>query len=225
MKVFPALAALAAAGVLAALYMVFEYAPLEADMGVVQKIFYFHLPSAWLCYLGFLLGAGASAGYLWGKGPKWDLFALSAVEVGLLFGAIVLVTGPLWARPVWGVWWKWEPRLTTMLLLIIFYAAYWVLRVYGGESEGVRRFAAALGVFGAPNIYFVNQAVKMWRGVHPDVIRGGGLAPSMWAAVWVSLAALLLVFGLLLTLRYRARRDERAARLLRRRLARIGGIS
>jgi heme exporter protein C len=222
-KAFPLLTALGAAAIFAAIYMVFWFAPMEAEMGAIQKIFYFHVSSAWLCFLGFLMSAVASAGYLWGKGPKWDLFALSSVELGLLFGLIVLITGPIWARPVWGVWWKWEPRLTTMLLLVLFYSAYWVLRVYGGESDGVRRFAAALGVFGAPNIYFVHIAVKKWRGQHPDVIQGGGLHPDMWKAVWVSFAALGLVFGLLLTLRYRVRRDERTVRTLRRRLARLGG--
>lgn len=225
MKTYPLLTAAGAIVMVAAIGMVFEFAPLEREMGAVQKIFYFHVASAWLCYLGFILCAVGSIAYLWGKGAKWDLFALTSAEAGLLFGLIVLVTGPLWARPAWGVWWKWEPRLTSLLLLFLLYAAYWVLRTYGGDSEGVRRFAAALGIFGAPNIYFVHVAVQRWRGYHPPnlIASRGGLDPDMRTALWVALAASTLLFALLVRLRYRAHADARAVRSLRRRLARLGG--
>ena len=171
MKKFHILAIFAVLGVIAAHYLVFVFVPMEAEMRAVQRIFYFHVPSAWLCFIGFLLCFGASIGYLLNRKSTYDLFARASAEVGLMFGMIVLTSGPLWARGAWGVWWKWEPRLTTMALLILIFAAYWVLRVYGGNGEGIRKFAAFLAVLATPNIYFVRVAVKKWRGDHPnDVI-------------------------------------------------------
>ncbi|MFN3197920.1 MAG: cytochrome c biogenesis protein [Bradymonadia bacterium] len=226
MKIFPALTALCALAVATAVYFVFNVAPMETSMGVIQKIFYFHVSSAWLCYLGFILCAGGSLGYLWKRSTRADAFALASAEVGLLFGLIVLVTGPLWARPVWGVYWKWEPRLTSMALMVVIFAAYWMLRTFGGSGDGVRRFASVLGVFGAPNIFFVHFAVKMWRGNHPQVLNingGGGISPDMRMTLYgVALPALLLLFGLLLRLRYKALVDERMIKAMRRRLARAG---
>ena len=225
MRLFPILIGLGVAAMGNALWFVFEYAPIEARMGVIQKIFYFHVASAWLSYVGYLMAFIGSIVYLYGKGDKADLVAQTGAEIGVLFGLIVVITGPLWARPVWGVWWRWDPRLTTMALTVLVFGAYVVLRSYGGGGEGVRRFAAVLAVFGAPNIYFVHFAVKKWRGVHPDVVKGGGLASEMWTAMWFTVAALGLVFWMLAHIRYRANRDARNARVLRRRLARMGGLS
>ena len=222
----PPLAVIATAAILVAIYWIFERTPIEARMGVVQKIFYFHVPSAWLSFAGFLICFVASLGYLWSRRDAWDLAAATGAEVGLLFGVIVLLTGPLWARPVWGVWWKWDPRLTTMALMVLIYAAYVVLRAYGGESEGMRRLAAVLGVFGAPNIYFIHYSVQKWRGQHPTVIseKGGGLAPEMRVTLWVAFGALLTVFVLLTGLRYRTHADAREVRTMRRRVGRLGGL-
>lgn len=221
MRAFPALSAIGALGVMAALWAVFNYAPIEAEMGVIQKIFYFHVASAWLSYLGFVLCFGGSVAYLWNRSTRADAFALTAAELGLLFGIIVITTGPLWARPVWGVYWKWEPRLTSMALMVVIYFAYWMLRTYGGAGEGVRRFAAVLGVFGAPNIYFVHYAVQMWRGNHPQV--GSNISPEMRITLYaITVPAMLLLFGLLFRMRYRAHLDARTVKAMRRRLARMG---
>ncbi len=224
MKLFPVMAVVGAAAVAAAHYLTFIVAPMERTMGAAQRIFYFHVPSAWLCYLGFILGFVGSIVYLYNRKAKADAFALAAVEVGLCFGLIVLLTGPLWARAAWGVWWKWEPRLTSMALLFLIFAAYWVLRSFGGRGEGVRRFAAVLAVFGAPNILFVHVAVKKWRGDHPDMVVSNGLTSDMRLALYPSLLALLIVFFLLLHLRYRAHRDALTVQAIRRRLARLRGI-
>lgn len=225
MKLFPILIAIAAVAVVAAHYLVFVQVPMEATMGAVQRIFYFHVPSAMLCYLGFVGCFIASIGYLLNRKGRWDAFAHASAEVGLVFGLIVLVSGPLWARPVWGTWWNWEPRLTSMALLILIFAAYWVLRTYGGKGEGVRRFAAVLAVFGTPNIYFVRLAVERWGGVHPDAGVATRSDPAIRSAMYICLAVLLLVFALLFVTRYRLHRDALTVRAIRRRLARLGGLS
>ena len=221
MKKFHILAIFAVLGVIAAHYLVFVFVPMEAEMRAVQRIFYFHVPSAWLCFIGFLLCFGASIGYLLNRKSTYDLFARASAEVGLMFGMIVLTSGPLWARGAWGVWWKWEPRLTTMALLILIFAAYWVLRVYGGNGEGIRKFAAFLAVLATPNIYFVRVAVKKWRGDHPnDVISRSD--PDIRMTMYICFFVLLLVFALILYVRYGALRDRAAIGALRRRLSKLG---
>lgn len=225
MKIYPIVTAAAAVAVVYAHYLVFVQVPMEATMGPVQRIFYFHVPSAMLSYLGFLFCFVASLGYLINRKARWDAFARSSAEVGLLFGLIVLVTGPLWARPVWGTWWNWEPRLTSMSLLVLIFAAYWVLRSYGGEGEGVRRFAAVLAVFGTPNIYFVRKAVERWGGVHPNSGVATRSDPEIKMGMYTCLLILLVVFALLMAARYRMHTDALTVRAIRRRLARLGGMS
>ncbi len=221
MKKFPLLMFLAAFGVVAAHYLVFIFVPMEAEMRAVQRIFYFHVPSAWLCFVGFLFCFGSSLAYLWSRKSKFDLFARASAEVGLMFGMIVLTTGPLWARGAWGVWWKWEPRLTSMALLILIFAAYWVLRVYGGQGEGIRKFAAFLAVLATPNIYFVRIAVKKWRGDHPDNVISRS-DPEIRMTMYLCFFVLLLVFSLVLYLRYGALKDQATVSALRRRFSKLG---
>ncbi|MCA9538970.1 MAG: cytochrome c biogenesis protein CcsA [Myxococcales bacterium] len=223
MKLFPVFTALGALGVLIAHYLVWVYVPMEVTMGAVQRIFYFHVPSAWLCFLGFLMCFIASIGYLLNRKARWDAFALSSAEVGLIFGLIVVITGPLWARPTWGTWWNWEPRLTSMALLVLIFAAYWVLHSFGGPGEGVRRFASVLAVFGTPNIYFVRYAVEKWGGVHPNTQVPQRSDPDIKMTMYICLGILLIVFFLMLQLRYRMHRDALTVRAIRRRLGRLGG--
>ena len=221
MKKFYLFLMLAVAGVISAHYLVFVFVPMEQEMRAVQRIFYFHVPSAWLCFIGFLMCFGASIGYLLNRKSTYDLFARASAEVGLIFGMIVLTSGPLWARGAWGVWWKWEPRLTTMALLILIFAAYWVLRVYGGNGEGIRKFAAFLAVLATPNIYFVRVAVKKWRGDHPENVISQS-DPDIRMTMYICFFVLLLVFSLLLYLRYGALRDQATLGALRRRLSKLG---
>jgi heme exporter protein C len=222
-KPFPIATALSAIGLFAAHWLAFDFVPMERTMGPVQRIFYFHVPSAWLCYLGFLMCFVGSVGYLWTRRGRWDLFALASAEVGLIFGFIVLITGPLWARPVWGAWWRWEPRLVSMALMVLIFCAYWVLRSYGGPGEGVKRFAAILGVFGAPNIVFVHLAVRKWRGTHPDQVVSRSDS-DMRIALYSILVIMLVLFVLLVVQRYRIHKNAFRVRALRRRLSRLGAM-
>ena len=218
MKSFPLFTSISMLGIILAHYLAFAYVPMEREMGAVQRIFYFHLPSAWLCYLGFIVCAVASLRYLLSGESRHDVLALSAAEVGLTFGVVVLTTGPLWARVAWGTWWKWEPRLTTMALLFLIFAAYWLLRSFGGPGEGLRKFSAVLAVFGAPNIVFVHIAVTRWRGDHPNNIR---LDSEMRVVLYSALFFMLILFVQLLHLRYRSHLQQRTLAALRRRLSRL----
>ncbi len=127
----------------AALYMVFIYVPTEASMGIVQRIFYFHVPVAWVAFLAFFLTFLGGIQYLRKREKKWDFFASASAELGLLFTTLVLITGPIWAKPIWGVWWTWDARLTTSLVLWLIYVAYFIVRSYIAEDDRRARFAAS----------------------------------------------------------------------------------
>jgi len=219
---------LVCASMLAALWLVFMAVPTEREMGIVQRIFYFHVASAWVAFLGFFLVAGASVVYLWNGVRAADRLAEAAAEVGVLFCTLVLITGPIWARPVWGVWWTWDPRLTMTVILWAIYASYLMLRAFGGEDEAVRRYAAVLGIVGVLDIPLIRVSVRLLRGIHPSVITrnegGSGLVdPWMRAGLGVSSLALLLLAAWLIALRMRsARLTEEVAALRRTALARGG---
>jgi heme exporter protein C len=216
---------------LAALALVFLIVPTEADMGIVQRIFYFHVSSAWVAFLGFFLVAGASAVYLWNGSRRADRLAQAAAEVGVLFCTIVLVTGPIWARPIWGVWWTWDPRLTMTVILWAIYASYLMLRAFGGEEETVSRYAAVLGIVGVLDIPLIMVSVRLLRGIHPAVITrnegGSGLAdPWMRIGLLVSAVALILLASWLMSLRMRsALLEEEVAALRRQALTRRGEVA
>ncbi len=213
---------------LAALWLVFVAVPTEREMGIVQRIFYFHVASAWVAFLGFFVVAGASAAYLWKGARAADRLAEAAAEVGVLFCSLVLITGPIWARPAWGVWWTWDPRLTMTVILWAIYASYLMLRAFGGEDEAVRRYAAVLGIIGVLDIPIIRVSVRLLRGIHPSVITrnegGSGLVdPWMRAGLAVSSLALMLLAAWLIVLRMRtARLAEEVAAVRREALARGG---
>ncbi len=194
----------------ASLYTIFFVAPVEMQMGIVQKIFYFHVPSAYAMYVGFVVSAVGSAMYLLKRQPKWDALGVAGAEVGMLFCAIVLVSGPLWARKAWGVWWTWDPRLTTTLLAGMIFAAYLALRSFGEAGEVEKRFAAGLAVFGLLDLPLIHYSVQRWRGVHPTVItgKGGGLESNMYIALAVSFVAFTLLVALLIWTRTRVERQR-----------------
>ena len=151
-----------------------------------------------MAFIGFFLVAGASAVYLWNGSRAADRLAEAAAEVGVLFCSLVLVTGPIWARPIWGVWWTWDPRLTMTVILWAIYASYLMLRAFGGEDEAVNRYAAVLGIIGVLDIPIIMVSVRLLRGMHPAVIArnegGSGLVdPWMRIALLVSAVALILV--------------------------------
>ena len=198
------------------LYMIFVVAPVEKQMGIVQKIFYFHVPSAYAMYIGFTVAAVGSAVYLLKRDPRWDALGVAGAEVGMLFCLIVLLTGPLWARKAWGVWWTWDPRLTTTLLAGMIFAAYLALRSMGNAGEVEKRFASGLALFGVVDLPLIHYSVQRWRGVHPTVItgKGGGLESEMYWALSLSFLAFTGLAALLIWARASAERQrEETARL------------
>jgi heme exporter protein C len=164
-------------------------------MGLVQKIFYFHVPCAWLLMLSTLVCAGGSLAYLFRDSEPGDRLALTAAELGVLFGACVLVSGPLWAKVAWGVYWQWEARLTSSLLLWLMLIAYVLARRYGGPSA--RRLAAALALFAAVDIPLVYFSVRFFRTIHPQTTVVKSLVPGMREAFWISLLAFSVLWVLL----------------------------
>jgi heme exporter protein C len=191
---------------LLALFMVFIYVPTDKVQGIVQRIFYFHVPLAIMTFVAFGTVALASAMFLWRGTRAWDRLAHSAAEVGMVFCTLVLVTGPIWARPIWGTWWTWDARLTTTLILWLIYAAYLMLRGSAASGEQGARYAAVLGVVGAIDIPIINRSVYWWRTIHPAVLvtreGGSGLAePSMRATLGICFLAFLLLFAWLVWVR------------------------
>ncbi len=193
------------------LYQGLVAAPTEATMGDVQRIFYYHVPSAWTAFLCFIANFVASIIYLANRNEKLDAFALSAAEVGVIFCTVVLLTGPIWARPVWGIWWTWDARLTSTLILWLIYVSYLVLRRYAtGSQTGV--LAAALAVFGFLDVIFVYMAIRWFRTQHPQPVMGGaqgsGIDPRMLHALLMNFVAFAAYAVLLLWLRYKLERTR-----------------
>jgi len=182
-------------------------APVEPVMGVVQKIFYFHVPCAIMMFLSTFVAAAGSLSYLFKGAERGDRLAHAAGELGVLFGACVLVTGPLWGRKAWGVWWQWDARLTSSLLLFLILNGYLLARRYGGPAG--KKLAAALSLFAAVDVPLVYKSVDIWRTVHPQTTVVPSLDPAMRPAFWASFALITLVWGILLTLRLRLE-DARA---------------
>jgi len=190
----------------ACLYFIFMVVPTEQKMGVVQRIFYFHVPSAFAAFLGVALCAVFSAAYLVTRDRRYDIVAHASAEIGVLFCTIVLVTGPIWARPVWGVWWTGEVRLTSTLILWLIYVGYLVLRQNAENREQAARWGAVVGIVGALDVPIIYKSVEWWRGLHPKVLKisgGGGLDPLMERALLLCTVTFFLLFGCLLIQRYR----------------------
>ncbi len=186
---------------LLALYTIFIYAPVEKTMGVIQKIFYIHVPSAFLAYLAFFITFIASIIYLYRKDPKWDTVAHCAVETGVIFCTIVLITGPIWARPIWNVWWTWDPRLTTTLILWFTYVAYLMLRRSVKENRRAN-LAAVFGIIGFINVPITFFSIRLWRTIHPVVITSQGLnmsGPMKFSLIITFIAFCFLFFALLIS--------------------------
>jgi heme exporter protein C len=200
----------------AALYLIFIYVPTEEGMGIVQRIFYFHVPVAWTSFLAFFIVFVGSILYLWKKGSKWDILAYSSAELGVVFTTLALITGSIWARPVWGVWWTWDPRLTTTLVLWLVYLGYLMVRSFATEESRGVRFAAVVGIVGFINVPLVFLTTRLWRAHHPEtVIFAGGLAPSMLLTLIVCLAAFTILYIHLLMRRISLRQMETEIQKLR----------
>jgi heme exporter protein C len=182
----------------AALYLVFIYVPTDKHTGVVQRIFYFHVPLAWISFLAFAVVFVCSICYLRKRTAKWDALAHASAEVGIIFTTLVLITGPIWAKPVWGVWWTWDARLTTTLVLWLVYIAYILVRRYATTREQGARFAAIVGIVGFVDVPIVFLAVKLWRTQHPTtIVFEGGLMPEMVLTLLISIAAFTVLYVIL----------------------------
>lgn len=209
-----------------ALYMVFEWVPTEEDQGIVQRIFYFHVPCAWVAFAAFGIVAIAGAFYLGLKDQIWDDLGYAAAEIGMVFCTLVLVTGSLWAKPIWGTWWTWDSRLTTTFILWLLYGGYLMLRAMADDTPEVARFGAVIGIVAALDVPVVILSVRLWRTIHPAVLvtRSGshGLQdPRMVITLLVSLAAFTVLFGWLLMLRFQQLRTRSRLTVIRRDVALI----
>lgn len=207
-----------AVALMVALGMVFLYAPREATMGDVQRIFYFHVASAWVGFFAFFVTFLGGIGYLARGERRWDILALSSVEIGLTFIAMTVITGSLWARPVWGTYWTWEPRLTISAVQLLIYVAYGMLRASVESPERRARFAAVYGIVAFVTVPLSWFAIRWWRTIHPDILTGGeGMAftPKMGHTLLASLAAFTLLYATLLWQRIRLERASDVSTRLR----------
>jgi heme exporter protein C len=204
---------------LVALGMVFFYAPREATMGEVQRIFYFHVASAWVGFFGFFVTFVGGIGYLATNNRRWDILAFSSAEVGLVYITMTLITGMLWAKPAWGTYWTWEPRLTISAVQWLMYVAYVMLRGSVLSPEREARFAAVYGIAAFVTVPLSWFAIRWWRTIHPQVVSSEGmaLAPKMIHTLLFSIAAFTLVYFALLRQRIALEhaRDRLAALRLR----------
>ncbi len=182
---------------------VFFYAPLEAVMGWVQKVFYFHVAAGWTGMLGFLVSAVAGVLYLVKKDPRWDRIGFAGVEIGMVFMLICIVTGSIWARPIWNTWWTWDPRLTTATIMELIYAAYLLLRQGVEEPERRARFGAVYAIIGFISVPLTFLSIRIFRTIHPVVIGSNDpgaagafdMTPRMMQVFMFSLVAFSFIFA------------------------------
>jgi heme exporter protein C len=197
-----------AAAMFASAPILIARAPFESTMLLAQKIMYFHAPSGMVMLISGLIAGIASAIFLANKSRTADHVAVSAAELTAVYGVIVLLTGPLWARKAWGVWWTWDPRLTMSFVGWLIALAYLVVRKYGGP--GSERLAAGLAIFGAANVPFIYMSVNIWRNIHPKTTVAATLPSSMAGPFWFTAAAFFLLYSLLMAARVRLERQRAA---------------
>jgi len=204
---FAALVGLCAVGFSLSPYLAFRVAAVEPNMGFIQKIFYFHVPCAWAMFLGAVLAA-VGGGVALFRGRRWGHWMVAAgTDLTVLFGVLVMVTGPLWAKKQWGHYWVWDVRLTTVLVLFLTFLGVLLVRRYAGPAA--QRVAAGLAMFGAADVPLIYISVQLWRSQHPrTTVVGSSLEPTMKLAFFVSLATFSLLFLLLLWLRFDLERSR-----------------
>jgi heme exporter protein C len=210
-----------------ALFMVFVWVPTEADQGIVQRIFYFHVACAWVAFAAFGLVAICGILYLWLGQQVFDDLGYAAAETGMVFCTLVLITGSLWAKPIWGAWWTWDSRLTTTFILWLLYGGYLMLRAMGDDTPQIARFGAVIGIVAAADVPVIIVSVRLWRTIHPAVLitRQGGHGledPRMVATLLVSLTAFTVLFLWLMMVRVALLRSGARLRDLARAIALAG---
>jgi heme exporter protein C len=201
-----AITAVALLGVAGVYVLAWGFTPIEARQGVAQKIFYLHVPSAWSALFAFSLVGIVSALYLWLKDPRLDRFAAASAEVGLAFSAVMLTTGPIWAKPIWGTWWTWDARLTLTLFLFFLFIGYLALRAALDDPGERARFSAVVGILGLLLVPFIHLSVYLFRTLHPQPVvlkpSRPSLPPEMLRTLLISGAVFLLLYVGLVTIRY-----------------------
>lgn len=192
---------------LGALYAIFIYAPRERTMGDVQRIFYFHISSWWVAGVALFVVFLASIAYLWKRDRRFDAIALSSTELGVLFMTIGITTGPIWAKPVWGIYWTWDPRLTSALVCWLMYVGILMLRQYIPEESKRANLSAVAGIIAFVNVPFVFMTIRLFRTQHPQPVIGGGddsgLAPAMTHAFLITLVAFTFLYLWFMQMRLR----------------------
>ena len=191
----------------AAAYASFFIAPSDAKQGLIYRILFLHVSSAWTGLTAFLIGFVGNLLYVWKRQPRWDWLGVSAVEVGLAFTTVVLVTGPIWAHPVWGIWWTWDARLTSTFVMWLLYVSYLLLRTLVEEPDRRALFSALFGIFAFLDVPLVFGSIRWWRTQHPQpIVMGGadsGMDPVMFRVLMFAWLAMLALMTLLLRQRYR----------------------
>jgi|SRR5688572_2334245 heme exporter protein C len=193
-------------GVATVYLLALKFTPIEASQGAAQKIFYLHVPAAWGALISFSLCGVASAAYLFLYEARVDRFAASSAEVGLAFSAVMLTTGPIWGKPIWGTWWDWDPRLTLTLLLFLLFLGYGALRSAIPDARERARYSAVVGIMALVLVPFIHLSVYLYRTIHPKPVvlrpEGPALPPEMLRTLLVSVAVFTLLYVGLVTMRY-----------------------
>jgi heme exporter protein C len=192
-------------GLVVGLAAIAFWVPTDSFQGIVQRVFYIHVPAAWAAYLAFTVVAGASIGYLWKRSRRWDLLAHAAAEAGLLFTVVNLFTGMLWGRPIWGAYWTWDPRLTSTFVMALVYLGYLAFRAMATDAEQGARIAAVIGILGVVEIPIIHFSVLLWKGQHPTPVVLGPEGTHLPGEMLVTLMFMAVVFTLLLCLMIRLR--------------------
>ncbi len=195
------------------LWMIFLWVPTEINQGNIQRALYFHVPVAWTAMVAIVLVAFASVAYLKTRNENWDRLAVAGAETGVIFAALMLITGMVWAKPVWGVWWTWDAKLTTTLILWFVYVAYLMVRAYGPKGSQGARYGAVVALIGAIDAPIIYMATVWWRSAHPELNIGplaesGGLESRMYTTFLISLVAFTVLYVYLLIERYALQRTE-----------------
>src|SRR2546430_8510108 len=184
-------------GMMVSIWMIFLYAPTDAVQGQPQRIFYFHVPMAWLGMLGFVIVAIAGTGYLVKKDERWDWAARASAELGAFFITLALMTGSIWGRTIWGTWWTWDARLTTTLILWFIYIGYLMLRSYMGRTPASARAGAVLAIIGLIDVPIIYESVNWWRTLHPQAVLPLGSSPQLPLEMLLTLVVAFITFTLL----------------------------
>ncbi|MBM3944399.1 MAG: cytochrome C assembly protein [SAR202 cluster bacterium] len=197
------------------LYLIFFWVPTEANLGVSQRIFYFHVPLGWLGMVSIVVVAFASIMHLITRKQKWDALAYSSAEFGVIFATLIIVTGAIWGKAAWGVWWSWDAKLTTTLILWFIYVSYLMLRAYGPKGSQGLRYASVLAIIGAIDAPIIYMATTWWRTLHPELVVGpaaesGSLEARMGIALLFSAIVFTVMYIYLLWERVSLRRQEDA---------------